>query len=631
MQIYKSLSKLFLIACFPLATTAQDISIPKVHSNIFRSKEGQLYYEKPDGTKCPMIESKSEYTLKQMRGGIKGTSKGIEFNFDQYTLEGKLYYGFIDHEDARHPLPVYFKEYAAIREGRAFIPVKEALSGEYDMVNWQESGQGTLGYRVTTKSGKMLYDGKFTFQYDDGFKVDTSVIEGPFVNKIQPDGAVISFQTNEPIKAKIVIEDRTFRAAQASKNHEIQVKNLKPNTKYVYQVICGDLTRSYELRTALREGSDEAFTFAYASDSRHGKGGGERHIHGVNAYIMKRIFAAASHHDARFMQFTGDLIDGYLNHPDEMKLQYANWKRAVEPYAHYLPFYASFGNHEALTTVFNDGSKYGVSVDRFPYDSGSAEKVFAEMFVNPENGPLSEDGASYDPEPGARNFPSYKENAFYYTYANVAIVSLNSDYWYSPSIQYNPEISGNLHGYIMDQQLSWLRETLSNLEQNQNIDHILVTQHTPAFPNGGHVDDDMWYDGNNKPRPYVNGEQVEKGIIERRDEYLDLVINQSDKVRAILTGDEHNYNKIKIAQDMPRYPDDYEHEKLTLERAVWQINNGAAGAPYYAKEKTPWMDHLRNFSTQNALVLFDVKGEKLSMRVVNPVTLETFDQLKLKE
>ena len=25
------------------------------------------------------------------------------------------------------------------------------------------------------------------------------------------------------------------------------------------------------------------------------------------------------------------------------------------------------------------------------------------------------------------------------------------------------------------------------LEEDENIDHIFVTQHTPAFPNGGHV------------------------------------------------------------------------------------------------------------------------------------------------
>ena len=152
------------------------------------------------------------------------------------------------------------------------------------------------------------------------------------------------------------------------------------------------------------------------------------------------------------------------------------------------------GNHEALVRAFVDAeSDLRISVDRFPFDTESAEAVFAESFVNPRNGPISEDGSKYDPNPEKTDFPSYQENVFYYTYGNVAVIVLNSNYFYAPSTASLRISSGGMHGYIMDQQLEWLDQTLQMLERDRKVQHIFVTQHTPCFPNGGHVRDDMWY------------------------------------------------------------------------------------------------------------------------------------------
>ncbi|MDH3711483.1 MAG: hypothetical protein OER04_16435, partial [Cyclobacteriaceae bacterium] len=191
-------------------------------------------------------------------------------------------------------------------------------------------------------------------------------------------------------------------------------------------------------------------------------------------------------------------------------------------------------------------------------------------------------------------------------------------------------MSGGLHGYIMDNQVDWLAKVLQQLEEDDNVDHIFITQHTPFFPNGGHVGDDMWYNGNNGMRPYVSGKAVEKGIIERRDQLLDLVVNKSSKVIAILTGDEHNYARTEVGPDTQIHPEIYIPQKVELSRTIYQINNGAAGAPYYAQEQTPWTPFVSGFTTQNALVLFHVEGKSLRMEVFNPDTLEKFDELKLR-
>ena len=67
-----------------------------------------------------------------------------------------------------------------------------------------------------------------------------------------------------------------------------------------------------------------------------------------------------------------------------------------------------------------------------------------------------------------------------------------------------------------------------------------------------------------------------------------------------------------------------------MTRNIYQINNGAAGAPYYAQQKTPWSAFTSGFTTQNAVCLFKVNGKKLSMVVINPDTLEEVDSLKIR-
>ncbi len=607
----------------------QETKVPKVYSSITYNTKGQMGIRSKQGDFWPLIRTQPKYTLFQMTNHVKGSKNGLNFDFNNKAFSGTLYYGFID-QKWEFPQPVFYKKTAEIEGGKASIDIEGEFKGKYDMVNWQQKNKGTLGYRVTNSKGKFLYDGKATFGYDkQAFYRDTSIIEGPILQNLQPEGVTVMFKTSFETKPIIRVNGNTYKNKDKRTHHEIVIDGLKPDKSYEYTIQTGDISQNYTFRTAPEKGSRQPFTFAYASDSRAGKGGGERNIKGTNAYIMKKIGALANQEDARFMQFTGDLINGYSAHEGSMNLEYANWKRAVDPFAHGLPINVAPGNHEAFLQRFDDGSQYGVTIDKFPFDQRSAETIFSHQFANPDNGPKSEDGTKYDPQEDEQNFPGYKETAYHYSFGNLAMIVLNSDYWYAPSLEHNPVTSGNLHGYIMNKQMAWLKKTLAQYEKDKGIDHIFITLHTPFFPNGGHVDDDMWYDGQNEYRPIVNGEKVDKGIIERRDQLLDLIVNKNDKVRAILTGDEHNYNRLPIHDEMGRYPEKYNEEKLKLRDSLWQINNGAAGAPYYAQEKTPWQKHVTNFTTQNALVLFHVDGKSIEVEVINPDTLEVFDTFKL--
>ncbi len=630
--LFTCLFLLSFILVTPFSTFSQNRpDIPATHKNIKYDDQGRMYVD-IKGDRAYEAKEEPPITLEQVMGNPKGTDTGIAFDFGEKSFTGTMYFGLIPYGDSKHPHPVYLYASMPIEEGKASVNITKYLSGRFDMIGWEESGYGTLGYRVVSDKGRMLYDGKVSFKGKGPFQVDVTIVEGPTVHQVTPNSAVIAFTTNKSMKGKVMVGEKTFTDFKKTSLHEIEVNGLEPATEYGYTVKVGEGAQTYSFQTAPAAGSRSAFTFAYASDSRAGNGGGERNIYGANFYIMKKIMSLAKMRDVAFFQFSGDLINGYVPHPGEIDLQYANWKRAVEPFAHYFPVYISMGNHESLFRRFvsDKTSRSGVRIDRFPYETESMEAVFGRNFVNPHNGPASEDGASYDPDPDKMDFPSYDENVFYYTHDNVAVVVLNSNYWYTPSKTDIRIAGGGLHGYIMDQQLAWFEKTLQTLEADSTIDHVFVTQHTPMFPNGGHVHDDMWYNGSNDPRPFVNGKGLGKGIIERRNQLLDLMVNKSQKVLAVLTGDEHNFALTSLDGDTEIHPDGFFGQKVELSRTLYQVNNGAAGAPYYAQQETPWTPDVSNFTTQHALVLFHVEGDSVEMEVVNPDTLEEIMRKKLR-
>ena len=612
--------------CSAILSFAQELEVPKSYSNIQKDESG-LFLEM-NGERFYATENATpQYSLEQLFGNPKGTEEGVLMDFGDF--EGKIPYGLIPYGKAPHPLPVFRFE-KKLENGKASINIKDDFKYPYDFVDWQNNQKLSIGYRLTNTDGMVVYDGEVSLQGKGPFQAVASIFEGPFINKLKDTSATIWFNTTLSTEASIHIDGKVLESSKGT-HHEIDITDLLPDTKYEYKVVYGDFSQTYHLHTAPKAGARKPFVFAYTSDSRHATGSGERKIYGANAYIMKKIAALAYANNAAFMQFSGDLINGYLQTYAETQVQYTNWKKAVEPFWHYMPFQVGMGNHEALGYIFrNEEGRSRGFVDKFPFASESGEASFASAFVNPVSSLVSEDGSAYDPSPETMDFPSYSENVFQYRYDNVAVVVLNSDYWYAPSLSRNTATSGGLHGYLMDNQLQWLEETIVALEKDATIDHIFVTQHTPAFPNGGHSRDDMWYSGNNEKRPYVAGKALDKGIIERRDQYLDILINKSKKVLAIITGDEHNYNRLKLTKAVTIYPENYPNPKLDVSRPIYQINNGAAGAPYYAQELLPWSEHTKAFSVENALCLFHVDGPSVKMEVINPDTLNVIDEIELR-
>ena len=624
------------------ALTQDDV--PAIYHNILIEAGQPVVVSGNETLRLDPKAARPDYTLGMLQGAPKGTESGFVFTFtDREASEtlagGTLFYSLWDPQESRYPMPHY--RFTAPIDARSQARVDMSnLTGRYDLSGWETAGKGILYYRIANATGAIVYEGKVLFT-SKPFRVGTSITAGPWTANVTHDSAVIAFETNRPVIARVIANGRTFADQTETTRHEIELTRLPSAQSIPYSVQAGEHAETYAFTTAPKPGTRSRFVFAYSTDCRESIASGERSMAGVNAYVMRKIMAVAAAKNAAFLQFTGDTMSGYEANVPMQRVKYANFQRAIVPWASRIPVYTGMGNHETIAFQWDNETEYGLTCDRFPFSTDSAEAVFAEVFVNPENGPESEDGSFYDPNPHKQgDFPTYKENVYYYIWDNVAMIVLNSQYLYSASLPQDPTVGGNLWGYIMDEQFAWLESTLAALGDDPDIDHILVTHHTPVFPNGGHVNgyNSMWMKGENLT-PIIRGTPPSeflaqgKGSIDRRDEYLRTLLAHS-KVKAILVGDEHNYSRLLIRPGMPVYGRNKYRppNPLMIRRELWHITVGSAGAPYYHWESAPWNEdyprntrYLKAFTAQHAVIFFHVNGPSLELEVVNPDTLDRIE------
>jgi hypothetical protein len=613
---------------------SQSKTVPSALGKQFSyNADGKLQLVK-DGQTFIEVGNTDKFQLAQMSGDPQGAETGIALDFHDPTLNGSVSYGTYN-DSVQYPTIFFLPRPVEMKNGKALLEIKKTFYGNSnDFAHFEDTGKGVIGFRVMNDAGHILYEGRVAFTGKGPFTVQPTVIEGPLVNLLEPTGSTIAFETQVPVLASIEIDGKSFADSQAGTHHEIAVTGLTPDTVYKYTVHYGDRADRHAFRTAVAKGSRKPFSFGFVADTRAVKAGGERDFGEVNYQAVRAGMASAVSRNIAFMQVMGGNTTGNNPSVGGHMLEYANYKRAFEPFWASVPVYTGMGNHEANYFQFVpvSGNGKGTRIERFPYATDSGTVAFARSFVLPTNGPESEDGASYDPSPNPGDFPTYKENVYFYTYGNAAFIVLNSEYWKAV----DPQVNGNPEGYVMDQQLKWLEQMVQKFEADPAIDHTFVITHSAMFPTGDHTDAGMWFFGSNDPRPMINGVKTDKGIIERRDQIIDICINHSKKVVGFLTGSEHNFSTLTVTPTLSIYPDNYPAKKLAIKRTFTVVNNGGGGAYSYSKMNagqyhTPFNDKFEHFSGPTTMAIFHINGLNVTLDAYNPETFEKVaENVKLK-
>lgn len=523
---------------------------------------------------------------------------------------------------------------------------------EMDEQGNQSSTVKKLGIFDTALTVRLEEDGTFT-------KLPT-ILEGPAINLVtsdHPDRVVVSLVSDVNKAATVRLGNGRSIQGQAPKRmasnwyrHEITVDGLKPDTKYSYSVQIGE-TRSEEIsfQSAPPKGAD-GFRFAFMGDSRAGVGNSMTNVSAVNVDSMERLCGVAASQKVDLVLFGGDFSTGYTQVVEDFRTQLRVFKQSTDGVSGFIPFFTIPGNHEALMRTWSDGTtKYGLSFDRWPYETDSAEAVFADEFVNPSNGP--------QPRP---RFPPYAETVYSFQYGCVRFIGFNTNYWMEGDTPLDGSLinqktklyGGCPEGYVMAEQLKWIEANINAAEQDETVQHIVLFAHEPMFPNGKHTADAMWYHGDNNSRAYVFAEGKVRpeplGVIEVRNT-LARLISRSEKVACVVNSDEHAFYRTLITADVPAgsvsdiNPEtgriDWPNAAISpipgLKRATWYIVSGGGGAPYSAELTSPWnmywKKHTPNtgyyYTPQENILVFEVKGGRVSLSAFNAFG-ERIDRVK---
>jgi len=412
-----------------------------------------------------------------------------------------------------------------------------------------------------------------------------AIIEGPIVANVTSDSALIRWVTDMPSAGCVRLGEKVKTALAEQREHEVVLDGLKPSTRYYYCVETATgghdvwRTRFYTFRTAPQSGLEEPFSFAVFSDTRASgyTPVAIEALNGVNARVLREIAVGLFSKKARFAVVPGDLISGITSDAHKAELELRAWKKAVSPVAHYIPFYTGIGNHDAEIYDYQVVEKKKIRVPKRGRDA--AEEIFRREMTNPTNG-LRLPEESKD--------PTYRENVYSFDYGNSHFVMLNNDYKNLVILKAERE-----KGKIAGRQLEWLKRDLERA-MRRGAKNIFVFFHEPAFPNGGHLGDSMYHNG-------------DKAYVKPRNEFWRLLCQY--RVVATFCGHEHNYSRTLVDEKVDE----------SFSRPIWHIVTGGGGAPFHPQENPPWRQSVKAFSPRQHYCIVSVAGRKVELRVYDPM------------
>ncbi len=534
-----------------------------------------------------------------------------------------------------------FRQKSAIQGGKGRLELASLLKPGENSEGWTDAGVVALRVALVLETAGPdrqlgVYDTFVRFKkIGNTFSKRPVISEGPLVNLVRSDdygNIVISFKTWEEVAGKVLLAGgREFADPGPTRRHEIAVTGLKPQQTYRYRVALDDYqTRWYTVHTAPRPGAGPV-SFAFMGDSREGVGGGEQNFMGLNLEAMKYAMRFAYRQGADLVLMAGDLTNGYTTSREDYQTELYAWKQAASDFWHERPVYVGMGNHESLQKKFRDGTKEDLEMDRWPYAEVSAEAIFAAEFLNPENGP-----APADPRR-----PPYRRNVYAFQYGPVRFIAFNDTYWMSNPWEVAKRFGGCPEGYVMEDQFDWIKSEVDRADKDPTVQYIILFTHEPLLPDGAHVKDSMWHQGDNQVRAYVaDGDGAPAaagpGVIEMRNKLIRLAC-QSPKVAAMLGSHEHAYHRILVNNQVPLGDPARDGQTIAPESAsplpdlthpTWFITSGGLGAPYYSEMPAPWNLYWKKrsgaarppefaFSSQENLAVFKAGRKGISMTVYN--------------
>ncbi len=274
------------------------------------------------------------------------------------------------------------------------------------------------------------------------FTFGQKMVVGPYLQDATPTSIQIMWETTEggecslrwgTTKALANQSERIFSIVnqRPSQIHRAPLENLKPSTRYYYQVSTGGAkSEIYHFTTPPLPADEVTFKLLAMSDMQRDDERPNQFKEIVEEGVLPFLKGGNEEKDLS-KDLAAVLIPGDLTKEGDVYTDWTNdFFRQSQELLSYVPLYPVLGNHERNSDFY------------FNY------------FHLPDNGS-----------------PGYMEHWYYKDYGNVRIIGLNSN-----------------DNYRIQVQLDWLEEVLKDAAQNDDLDFVFAQLHHPHKS-------ELWIDG----------------------------------------------------------------------------------------------------------------------------------------
>ncbi len=406
-----------------------------------------------------------------------------------------------------------------------------------DIEKGKEISSRGYRFRVVERNGK----------WQQGLVIDI----GPYLGNLSEDGITVSWKTNLPSKGEVILSNgKVYTDGTFSKWHRVRLSGLSYGRSYDYRIRCKTKEDTLETRPyRFRIPDPYNFKFSVFGDTRASwktPGTGER-INGVNTEVLRRIALESFRDSAAFMVVIGDLIRGYTEDTNFVRVMYETWLWALEPASHFLPVFTVVGNHDASAPMIR--VKKGVYYD--PPPPLSAENFWEKYFPNPDNGPEGQ--------------PPYRGNVYSFRIGPALFLVLNTDY--------NQRVSGDsVYSVRLDRtQFEWADSILASVR----LPYRFVFWHEPLLPSGSH-----------------EGSALDLHP-EARDSAAALLFNHG--ITALFNAHEHVYARVRVKPGFFRSSKIFQSLIRKAEVSdFYQLICGGGGAPSGVEKTAQYVEKFNN-------------------------------------
>lgn len=536
-------------ACFVFRSDGDDLQlIPDTTREAFLFEEEPFY---------PALYQ-PKYTLRDLAYITTRRNDSIFINFGGKSMKGKIelfFTGKLHHD------PVLKTK---VNNGVAVIPVKDIQEIVYGL----DTDVFTLSFLLYDPKNTLITAGKQAFFTEPRLQPTNTITYGPEVITRTDRTIELGYVTSEACSTIVWHNGISNTVEPKTQNHRISIDRFRADSTALIEIEVDGRRFPFSFPPYKSEKEPVNILFTAHTGADRKKGSDQDYFRKIGDYAYKS--------EVDLVIFGGNFSGGPFEDQGEADADYRLHRFFRDEAGYRKPVYTMLGKKEFVKSSFITEDKRRVyGVNKSPVYTASSEAVFSRVFDAPT---VRLPGEQNLKRFFNRNEPhaEYQSTAFAFRQQHVGVVVLNTEYARTSNWRFSRAAGGSISGYLLENQISWLKRQLEAFEKNNAISNVVIFMHSPLYPTGEYISESFWYGGKFRAAPKGKNDKDLPGVIAVRDELMET-FSANEKVTAIVSAEPGLNGILNVSADSSPYPAGFNDKRIILREDILLMNFGGRG------------------------------------------------------